>query len=329
MSFPRSLVLLFASACLVVYVMSICMGLASVDTSDQAQSLTVPSSQTESQYVRTPVLDTKMNNSLVQVNKVATIKATKPLLFVHFHKSGGTSVCRLMQKPWIRVSKGDLNCNSDVSGPNHNATEVSSLQTCLNLARYVKQHNINFIAVEVPHREELPCKGFRTFSIMRDPVQRILSWINLVKGKDKLVQRFMDRKETHPPHYYFGGYPYVNSFVIRMLLGQERYRDPRPVDEYDLQRAKARVDAFDAFVPLEYLNHSNVLNLLQRKIPGYHSALVGKRKRKVFDKNEKKWFQPTPEYVQQLRKENEFDYKLYDYVLEKLGIEAMDKTLSS
>lgn len=118
----------------------------------------------------------------------------------------------------------------------------------------MQQHKVNFIGIEVPHHDELPCNDegfFRTLAIMRDPVDRIVSWINLVKGKEKRIQDFMDRKEPHPPHYYFGEYPYVNCFIIRMLLGQERYVDPRPVDENDFRRAMERIDQFDAFVPLE------------------------------------------------------------------------------
>jgi hypothetical protein len=193
------------------------------------------------------------------------------------------------------------------------------------LREYVNKHNATFVSLEAPHREALPCEGFRTFSIMRDPFSRLLSWINLQKENDQLVLEWMDTKQSHPPQYYFDGYSYVNCFVIRMLLGQERYRDPRPVDENDLQRAMARVDKFDAFVPLEHLNHPNVLSLLKRTVPEYHKELVRKRRKKIFNTNEAKWFLPTPEFLEQVRRENMYDIKLYEYVLEKLNIEAPTK----
>ena len=334
-SFSRSFLPFFAP-CLFLYGMSVMMSMSSVGTSEDAESsLRILPRSTENLANQKSVTETKQTSSPLNVNTILKNEANnatsqvytqqeqpkKPIFFVHLHKSGGTTVCYFARLSGMKTSNGDTNCNTDVSGPNHNASAVAAQQTCHYVTQYVKEHKLEFIGIEAPHGDELPCGGFRTLSVMRHPINRLLSWINLREKYDKRVQQWWDTKGTHPPQYYFDGYPYVNCFVIRMLLGQERYRDPKPVDDHDLRRATARVDEFDAFVPLEYLNHPHVLNLLEKKIPEYHGELVKEQRKTRINVNEKKWFQPTPEFLERLRQENEYDIMLYSHVLKKLGIE--------
>ena len=84
----------------------------------------------------------------------------------------------------------------------------------------------------------------------------------------------MESKALGAPQSYLDGYPVVNNMVIRQLLGRERFMDTRPVDENDLERAKIQLDACDAFVPLEYLQHESVLQLLNRTIPEYFRGIM-------------------------------------------------------
>eukprot|EP00961_Rhodomonas_salina_P097709 1314307-Rhodomonas_salina.1 len=71
-----------------------------------------------------------------------------------------------------------------------------------------------------------------------------------------------------------GGYAVANCMQIRLLLGRKRWNDLRPIDEHDLEQAKAIVDSFDAFVPLEHLAHPAVRSLLKKTIPEYYEGLV-------------------------------------------------------
>lgn len=100
--------------------------------------------------------------------------------------------------------------------------------------------------------------------------------------------------------------------------------DPLATED-DYQRAKRRVDLFDAFIPLEYLYNPKILRHLQRTIPEYHYGLLlnnGGDETLVVNQNvDKKTMHYSQAFIEQLTKENEYDTKLYRYVIEKLGIE--------
>mmetsp|Transcript_16038 Transcript_16038/g.28971 ORF Transcript_16038/g.28971 Transcript_16038/m.28971 type:complete len:126 (+) Transcript_16038:180-557(+) len=102
---------------------------------------------------------------------------SRSILFEHFHKRSGTQVCKSLQQSISITTQEGLpvplkqNCNTPFSGPN--VKPGHHLQTCQNLQPY--SFKTNFVAVEVPFREIMPCYSFRTFAIMRDPVTRLLS----------------------------------------------------------------------------------------------------------------------------------------------------------
>lgn len=316
-----------------------------------------------------------------EVRAVAPRRRNNAILFVHFHKSGGTTVCSTFLQS-SRVPLTDVNgnkrrpvrnCNVESSGPRNDVDLYGGLQTCrilelygVDLATGEKFGRNNLVAVETPLMEPLPCRGFRSFAVMRRPVSRLLShmpyhrlapedyirYMNDPKG-----ERMTERERGMTGRHVYVGYPIVNCFVIRMLLGRERYQDPRPVDATDLALAKRQVDDFDAFVPLEHLLHDNVLTLLKETVPEYHEGLIEHphrqekkaRKRKGDDdgdeedgegredggdegggegekaKGKGKLKADDPDFLKRLHEENEYDTMLYEYVLEKLGIVEEEK----
>ena len=113
----------------------------------------------------------------------------------------------------------------------------------------------------------------------------------------------------------------VNSPAIRQLLGYSRKMDQRPIDEKDFERAKVLVDRFDAFVPLEYLQHPNVQRRLNETVPEYYQAWVksgGNMKANKSTKQEN--IDEEEELKALLFEQNKYDLLLYEYVLEKNGI---------
>jgi len=261
----------------------------------------------------------------------------KPILFVHFHKSSGTSACEAMKKS-INITNAEgkqierqktkaqhdlmANCNTPFSGPNANVRLFLSLQSCRHLLPYALDEEfkprINLVAVEVPFRDSMPCPGFRSFAIMRDPVTRLQSHIAAYNWKQSYITGIIRKRVPVPDNYYMDGYSIVNSMVIRQLLGRERYVDVRPVDEEDLEKAKHIVDQFNAFVPMEYLNHPNVQELLNKTIPEY---LQEEQKRTTPRKQNA--YTPSQAFLQLISDENKYDTLLYQYMLEKLGIRTV------
>lgn len=226
-------------------------------------------------------------------------------------------------------AKGDnlktRNCNAPLSGPKFNVEKVKAAQTCKSLTPLTTDeqgrpfHRLNFLAVEVPYKDKMPCPGFRSFAIMRHPVARVISHVTYHGlHPSKLVTWIKDRT-PNPTNSFVVGYPVVNSMVIRQLLGRKRYQNVRPIDQRDLKQAKKQVDLYHAFVPLEYLRHDNVSRLLNSTIPEYYQAL---QVMNVTAKHQRKRAQPSDEFVRLVTEENKYDILLYQYMLEKLGISA-------
>jgi hypothetical protein len=180
----------------------------------------------------------------------------------------------------------------------------------------------NFVAVEVPFHDAMPCPGkWRSFAVMRNPIDRILSSMAFHVQKEQTVLQWItsphDYKVTPNDKFLSSGYPVVNSMVIRQLLGRERFVNVTPIDEEDFERAKKLVDSFTAFVPLEYLTHEKVLRLLNETIPEYHDEL---RKDAIVANKNKRNRRFGKAFIQKIAEENHYDSLLYDYVLTKIGI---------
>lgn len=260
-----------------------------------------------------------------------TSSPPKPILFLHFHKSGGSSVCHTMRasKDFVITDHRGLpdtqqkyNCNTYFSGPRLTGTRPD-LQTCQGLIPYTTDkagipfRRNNFIAVEAPFQEEMPCPNFRSFAIMRHPIARLKSIMANHPYTEEEIEQWIQKRMT-TEKTCLRGYPVVNSFVIRQLLGRRRFFDPRPIDELDFQRAKVLVDSFDAFVPLEHLNHTNVINLLRETVPEYYQSM--QKHRLVKNANPRPKRPLSGGFLQQITIENKFDIMLYDYVIEKIGL---------
>lgn len=261
--------------------------------------------------------------------------SVRPIFFVHFHKSGGSSVCRIMQRqsrvnltdPSNRL-RTDLvwnNCNAAFGGFRERVDYYDTLQTCRQLETYTMDdagipfRRNNFVPIEVPFHDRMPCAPdkWRTFAIMRHPVERAVSNVAFHAQTEKDVMEWLSNKTIFPKRYLPHGYPVFNSIVIRQLLGRERFIDTRPVNQADLEQAQRQVDLFDAFIPLEYLMDSNILSLLNSTFPEYHDELLRypvkankNRANRTFDKA----------FLQRLEEENYYDLQLYQYVLKKHGL---------
>jgi len=265
---------------------------------------------------------------------------SRPILFVHFHKSGGTGVCQAMRLHQKQLNITDMlrnqdmgkievnNCNTELTHPHLNDGGFHSVQTCRMLELYTMdesgipfQRN-NFLAVEIPMADAMPCEGFRSLALMREPISRCLSHLHFQHFSERTVTQWINRKLKGNAHkdFFLSGYHSINNMVIRQLLGRTRYIDVTPIDEEDFQQAKARVDLFDAFIPLEYLRHEKILGLLESVIPEYYEGLIN-TKDHVVNKNENVTLEYTDAFLQILAKENEYDTRLYHYILEKYEID--------
>jgi len=256
----------------------------------------------------------------------------KPILFVHFHKAGGTSVCAKMSNltdfhitdaNGFELPPRHRNCNTEMSGPLNDAKKYAGLQTCAHLVPYTLGEDgtpfrrNNFIAIEVPFLEKMPCAGFRSFATIRDPVMRVLSHLNFERVDRDEFMKLLEGKRVSSSKVHYG-YPTINSMQIRLLLGRNRYLDPTPINDKDLERAKAIVDQFDAFIPLEFLSSPESISVLNRTVPEYIRAATLNEQDKYLTAKAYQDFHG--DQIRLIEKENKHDILLYKYAAEKLGI---------
>ena len=134
----------------------------------------------------------------------------------------------------------------------------------------------NFLAVKTVFQDEMPCPGFRSFAVKRHPTTRFKSHMDIHHLDERTIQMWIRQNAVFRSS--LRGYPAVNCFIIRQLLGCEQFLDRCPIDENDLEHAKQLVDQF-AFVPMEFLHQPNVRRLLQEKVPEYFHVLTQTRPR--------------------------------------------------
>lgn len=300
-----------------------------------------------------------------------TVPRPKPqtIFFLHQSKSGGTSVCKIISQ-YSDVPMTDV--DGKATGPFGQYRESCNVlfkskepgswqipRYCADLIPYTMDDQMrayqrkNWIVVESTWYDEMPCPGYRSFTIMRHPVKRYFSFINyigmnktavldILRGEEIPEGEVTEMVESSTPTEPLAPVLFrcttdrlssscararmmfefpVNSPAIRQLLGYSRKMDQRPIDEKDFEQAKVLVDRFDAFVPLEYLQHPNVQRRLNETVPEYYQAWVksgGNMKANKSTKQEN--IDEEEELKALLFEQNKYDLLLYEYVLEKNGI---------
>ncbi len=297
-------------------------------------------------------------------DEISTSSRPKPktIFFLHLSKSGGTSVCNIM-KEHSEIQMTDRDGNVDLHRESCDELfpkngvwqygEWTEPRQCADLVPYTTdsqgrayQRN-NYVTVESTWYDEMPCPGYRSFSIMRHPVERMVSLINYEGLNQKTVLKYLrgedipegeddftlaqirDKATAFNTEHPFINVAPPNSWTIRQLLGYDRKIDERPIDENDFERAKVLVDKFDAFVPLEFLSHPNVLQKLNETVPEYYRALVksGNAEKHTNAHEHKQALSSAEdeELKELLYEQNKYDLMLYQYVLDKNGIKVLDE----
>lgn len=226
----------------------------------------------------------------------------------------------------LRADLTSNNCNAAFAGPRDNVDWYHTLQTCRQLETYTNSEEgipferNNFVAIEVPLYDSLPCPHWRTFAVMRNPVERVLSNMRYHRQSQETVMEWIDNPTIPTKQYLPEGYSNVNCMVIRQLLGRDRFLNVTSVNEMDLRQAKQLVDKFDAFVPLEYLLHENVTSLLKQMIPEYYDKMA--EKPLILNRDTIKHVPLNETFLKLIAEENYYDSQLYMYVLSKFGIKG-------
>jgi hypothetical protein len=105
-------------------------------------------------------------------------KKSKPLVWLHIHKAGGTIMCKLAQQV-EKVVTPNANCNWKSHDDFPNSGAGASHSTCEERLRYFNEHGFTYGQLERELGEESElCEDFQWGTMLREPMALVQSMVN-------------------------------------------------------------------------------------------------------------------------------------------------------
>lgn len=218
-------------------------------------------------------------------------KRGKPMIWVHVHKSAGTTMCHLA---FLNREKVPPNCNCNWKG--HDGWHQLGLgahTSCENRTRLFQEHKWTWTQIEREIQPDDFCEGFAYGVNLRDPVKLAVSWINHEMQKGHIEnassvatwhQQGNDCKETvelvECPGQPIGKLPswlILDNFMVRFLLGTEGMQiPPGQVTEDHADRVIKILSKFEVVGIVEELYQRSHRELFQDEL-GWKVPIKGRR----------------------------------------------------
>ncbi|KAL7568131.1 hypothetical protein ACA910_019526 [Epithemia clementina (nom. ined.)] len=220
-------------------------------------------------------------NAQQAVAVVVEQQQPQPILFVHFHKSGGSAVCRSMIQhssfllPQLTdplgkpVQSFPRNCNAQGAGPSIDpriAVQPEFQLTCDVLLPYTtneqgmpfRRHN--FVAMEVPMNRPYPCPQFRNFALMRHPIDRVQSHMKVQKWTEGKVRQTIQQ---------------VEEFILLHQQHQQRQRQQQQRSSHNRRQTQAvpQLQYGEKHKALVSRVYACINNMVIRQLLGYDRFL--------------------------------------------------------
>eukprot|EP01138_Halocafeteria_seosinensis_P014735 gb/GECG01015042.1/.p1 GENE.gb/GECG01015042.1/~~gb/GECG01015042.1/.p1 ORF type:complete len:401 (+),score=38.40 gb/GECG01015042.1/:1-1203(+) len=181
-------------------------------------------------------------------NPVDTCKR-KIMYFLHVHKAGGTTLCKLASQNGLRTAK--KNCNVFVS---HKVPCCG--KTIAEQRKFAATTEYDLVANEKYMPDELDYGCFQYVTVLRDPRDRYVSHYLFARDVffgEKRMGKFADWV-THQP----------DNYLLRVICGESCKSIPRgQLNHTHLEFAKERLERFSAVLILENLDDG--LAIMQRR----------------------------------------------------------------
>jgi len=232
--------------------------------------------------------------------------------FLHVHKSGGTSVCKLARLNGEH-SSGKTNCNvyrlashsEHVQNANHHNTSCCGSTVAVQ-AQFAAKTDWTFIANERDMPPELDHEHYKYMTVVRDPLKRHVSnyfyTMNIHSERKDSTKSFLQWYEHQADNYF-----------LRKICGLA-CRVPRgSLNQTHLDIALRMLDQFDAVVVIDdaLFSFSNMSVVLKDEIGWGTSAAVHTQRRKSqLDSLAKKLAKAGAAKYEYM---NTFDDELYAY----------------
>ena len=220
-----------------------------------------------------------------------------PLIFIHLPKTAGTSLRRTIQKNY---RSRELFFVYNRHPEFHSMDELWGFDP-EDFTKY------KIIMGHFPFKRKLfPFDDRRFVTIVREPVQRVISYHRHVMGRDEWRGREISLIE----YMQTSGDIQLQNHQTRLLSGMK----PNPVTEKHLEQAIKNIE--------KYFLHAGTSERFADTVDCLHD-LLGWRKKKVFYENVSPNQQATTDnysedILEKLRDINEYDFKLHKYVTNRL-----------
>ena len=209
----------------------------------------------------------------------------KIIYFLHFHNSGGSSLCSLANKNNLRTGPKSQNCNIWIGAKKPNGVmkfskypgspmdygslgnnipccgqNISQQQSLAN----TMLKNIDFVANEYALPDSLDYQNYKYVTIMRNPVKRYLS--HFAHDGSEEIRRFIKingvREEVEMKNFTKWLLGQKDNYMVRRLCGESCDVIKRGgLRREHLEKAKLRLDSFEAVLILE--NFEDSLRILK------------------------------------------------------------------
>lgn len=228
-----------------------------------------------------------------------------PILFLHFHKAGGTTMAKLFQgvrKKYPRQKNGNPFSKEGII-----PLWTYKRQRLNRFAARLKKLGVGYVAVEwnfFIHHRTISWKPFHFLTLLRDPYERFISTMNVHRATNARA--------------YMKGHVHISkrgkkipvsfnrpNFYVRMLNGLGT-RPEASINRNHLEHAKNVLSRFDTICILENKPSFQALDKLgvKKKNPSNVKRNVCKKKKRYFI--ERKAFE----------KLNKLDMELYSFANE-------------
>ena len=235
----------------------------------------------------------------------------KPIRFPHFHKVGGTTVCRTALRYKEKVGKGG-NCNTlkdnaqALIGQSKKAKEYQQ-RSCDQ--RWESIQKLSFTAMETFLEEHTCPHMFHYVVMVRPPLDRMRSHLNSHQMDAKETVNWLKGGKKPSVKLILGGrIAFFDNYYIRFLLGPDVFfLPPFSITRNHLEQAKQKLkDTFAVVIPLYHQEVASEClqvvtrwqeNVLRQSNSGKHKASQDSYSLKYLDEL------------------NALDVELYEYAL--------------
>ena len=190
---------------------------------------------------------TESSSTLKTQNNDSSAPKSKILFFMHFHKAGGSSICRMAAEAGYKIPL-KTNCNAFIEDDKNKKLSCCG-KTTQDQQNFAKTTDYTFVANEKHLYQDLDTQYYTYMVVFRDPWDRYSSHYKYARDyffNVRIMGKFDKWVSSQP-----------DNFMLRSLCGPKCEKvKTGDLNEKHLNFVKKRLDKFSAILILENFDES-------------------------------------------------------------------------